>query len=119
EVDALRASAGSWPETSTIVIISQAATNSATEPEMTRRRILRARTARSLRSAWPRARAASLESVICRVPRSRCGGRSEACDQLRPTAYQPRRRGLRGLYEGAAGEVEGAATEVVAGHRYQ
>ena len=63
-VDALRASAGSCPETSTIVIISQAATNSATAPEIIPRRILRVRAARSLRSAWPRARAASLLSVI-------------------------------------------------------
>lgn len=65
-VEVLRASAGSCPETSTIVIISQAATNSATAPEITRRRILLARAARSARSAWPRARAASLWSV--------CGG---------------------------------------------
>jgi hypothetical protein len=47
----LLASAGSCPETSTSVIISQAATNSATAPEITRRRILRARAARSVRSA--------------------------------------------------------------------
>jgi hypothetical protein len=63
----LRASAGSWPETSTIAIISQAATNSATAPEITHRRILRARAARSLRSACPRARAASWLSVIGRM----------------------------------------------------
>jgi len=63
-VDALRASAGSCPETSTIAIISQAATNSATAPEMIPRRIVRARAARRLRSAWPRARAASLLSVM-------------------------------------------------------
>jgi hypothetical protein len=62
-VEVLLASAGSCPETSTSVIISQAATNSATAPEMTRRRILRARAARSARSACPRARAASLLSV--------------------------------------------------------
>jgi hypothetical protein len=49
--DDLLASAGSCPETSTIAIISQAATNSATAPETTRRRIIRARAARSLRSA--------------------------------------------------------------------
>jgi hypothetical protein len=66
-VDALRASAGSCPETRTTAIISHAATNSATAPEITRRRILRARAARSPRSAWPRARAASLLSVIGRV----------------------------------------------------
>jgi hypothetical protein len=66
-VEVLRASAGSCPETSTIAIINQVATNSATAPEITRRRILRVRAARSLRSAWPRARAASLLSVIRRV----------------------------------------------------
>jgi hypothetical protein len=63
-LDALLASAGSCPETSTSVIISQAATNSATAPEITRLRILRARATRSLRSACPRARAAALLSVI-------------------------------------------------------
>ena len=63
DVEVLRASAGSWPETSTIVIISQAATNTATAPEMTRRRIVRARAARSFRSAWARALAAFLLSV--------------------------------------------------------
>jgi hypothetical protein len=66
-VDVLLASAGSWPETSMIVIISQAATNNATAPEIARRRILRARPARSARSASPRARAASLLSVIGRM----------------------------------------------------
>ena len=66
-VEVLRASAGSCPETSTIAIINQAATNNATAPEITRRRIFRVRAARSLRSAWPRARAASLLSVIDRV----------------------------------------------------
>jgi hypothetical protein len=66
-VEVLRASAGSCPETSTIAIINQVATNSATAPEITRRRILRVRAARSLRSAWPRARAASLLSVVGRV----------------------------------------------------
>ena len=50
-VEAFRASAGSCPETRTTVIISQAATNSATAPEITRRRIVRARAARSARSA--------------------------------------------------------------------
>jgi hypothetical protein len=57
------ASAGSWPETSTSVIISQAATNSASDPAMTRRRIDRARAARALRSACPRARAAAAALV--------------------------------------------------------
>jgi hypothetical protein len=55
----LLASAGSWPETSTIVISSQAATNSATEPATIRRRMLRARATRAFRSACPRARAAA------------------------------------------------------------
>jgi hypothetical protein len=63
-VDALLASAGSCPEMSTNVIISQAATNSATPPEITRRRILRARAIRAPRSACPRARASALLSVI-------------------------------------------------------
>jgi hypothetical protein len=62
--EVLLASAGSCPETSTTVIISHAATNSATAPEITRRRTLRARAARSARSACPRARAASLVSVM-------------------------------------------------------
>jgi hypothetical protein len=70
-VDALLASAGSWPDTSTIVIISHAAMNSASAAEITRRRILRARAARSARSAWPRVRPASLLSVIgCMGPAS-------------------------------------------------
>jgi hypothetical protein len=43
------ASAGSWPETSAMVISSHAATNSATAPATTRRRINRARRARSSR----------------------------------------------------------------------
>ena len=59
------ASAGSWPDTSTIVISSQAATNSATAPPMIRRRIIRALLARIWRMAAPRARAASaLVSVM-------------------------------------------------------
>jgi hypothetical protein len=53
------ASAGSCPETSVIVINSQAATNSATDPATIRRRMLRARATRALLSACPRARAAS------------------------------------------------------------
>jgi hypothetical protein len=90
-VDVWLASAGSRPETSRSVIISQAATNSATAPEITRRRIVRARAARALRSAWPRARAAAaLVSVIGRVPRVRCLGMLEACDQLRARPYQRR-----------------------------
>jgi hypothetical protein len=74
-LDVFLASAGSWPETSTSVIISQPATNSATAPEITRRRIFRARAVRAVRSACPRARAAAgLVSVIGRVPRVRCVG---------------------------------------------
>jgi hypothetical protein len=42
----LLARAGSWPLTRVIVIISQAATNNATAPVTTRRRIMRARWAR-------------------------------------------------------------------------
>jgi hypothetical protein len=64
------ASAGSCPETSTIAIINQVATNSATAPEITRRRIVRARAARTLRSACPRARASAASlSVMVGVPR--------------------------------------------------
>jgi hypothetical protein len=58
------ASAGSWPETSTSVMNSQDATNSASAPAMMRRRILRARAIRALRMAWPRARAAWLMSAM-------------------------------------------------------
>ncbi|HEY1520120.1 MAG TPA: hypothetical protein VGF91_27095 [Solirubrobacteraceae bacterium] len=65
--DELPASAGSWPDTSTIVISSQAATNSATEPVTIRRRIVRARAKRCWRMAAPRARAApALVSVMVR-----------------------------------------------------
>ena len=49
------ASAGSCPDTSTIVISSQVATNSATAPPMMRRRIIRARARRAARAAGPRA----------------------------------------------------------------
>jgi hypothetical protein len=49
------ASAGSCPETSTTVIRSHAATNSATAPPMMRRRIIRARASRASRIARPRA----------------------------------------------------------------
>jgi hypothetical protein len=51
------ASAGSCPDTSTIVISSHEATNSATAPPMMRRRIAAARLSRAARSAAPRARA--------------------------------------------------------------
>ena len=61
------ASAGSWPDMSTIVISSQAATNSATDPLTIRRRIVRARATRCWRMAAPRARAASaLVSLMVR-----------------------------------------------------
>ena len=63
--DDFLASAGSCPETSTSVISSQAATNSASEPAMIRRRMVRTRAIRALLSACPRARAASgLVSVV-------------------------------------------------------
>jgi hypothetical protein len=59
------ASAGSLPETRTSVISSQLATNSATAPPTTRRRIVRTRASRECRSACPRARAApGLVSVM-------------------------------------------------------
>jgi hypothetical protein len=59
------ARAGSCPETSTIAISSQAATNSATDPATIRRRMVRTRASRALLSACPRARAASaLVSVM-------------------------------------------------------
>jgi hypothetical protein len=66
------ASAGSCPDTSTIVIISHEATNSATAPPMMRRRIMLARLSRALLIATLRARASSaLLSVIGQVPRCR------------------------------------------------
>jgi hypothetical protein len=55
-------SAGSLPLISTIAITSQAATNSATAPEITRRRRLRARPARASRATRARSRAASLSA---------------------------------------------------------
>jgi hypothetical protein len=59
------ARAGSCPETSTIAINNQAATNSATDPATIRRRMRRARAIRALLSACPRARAAeALVSVM-------------------------------------------------------
>ena len=51
------ASAGSWPETSTTVIISHAATNNATAPPMMRRRIMLARLSRAPLIVAARARA--------------------------------------------------------------
>ncbi len=59
------ASAGSCPDTSTIVIKSHEATNSATAPLMMRRRIMRVRLSRAALIAWPRARAScGLSSVM-------------------------------------------------------
>ncbi|MGO9495996.1 MAG: hypothetical protein ACLQA5_04685 [Solirubrobacteraceae bacterium] len=60
------ASAGSCPDTSTIVIKSQEATNSATAPLMMRRRIIRVRLTRAALIAWPRARAScgSLSVIV-------------------------------------------------------
>jgi hypothetical protein len=78
-VEVWLASAGSCPETSTTAIISQAATNSAIAAETTRRRMVRARATRALRSACPRARAAAASlSVMVQVPRVFDGGRVEA-----------------------------------------
>jgi hypothetical protein len=65
--DVWLASAGSCPETSTIAIISQAATNRAMAAEITRRRMVRARATRAVRSAcprWLRSRAAASLSVM-------------------------------------------------------
>jgi hypothetical protein len=56
-VEVLRASAGSWPETRTTAINSQAARNRATAPATTRRRIMRTRAARAARIACARPRA--------------------------------------------------------------
>jgi hypothetical protein len=53
--DDFLASAGSCPDTSTTVISSQVATNSATAPPMMRRRSIRARARRASRIARPRA----------------------------------------------------------------
>jgi hypothetical protein len=68
------ASAGSWPETSTSVISSQLATNSAAAPPMIRRRIERARASLLSLSACPRERAAGSMSVMCLAPRGRDEG---------------------------------------------
>jgi hypothetical protein len=65
--DELLASAGSCPDTSTIVIKSHEATNNATAPLMMRRRIMRVRLTRAALIAWPRARAScGLSSVMVR-----------------------------------------------------
>jgi hypothetical protein len=54
----LRARAGSWPVTSTTAISNHAATNSATDPLMIRRRIERTRVARAALIVFARARLA-------------------------------------------------------------
>jgi hypothetical protein len=69
-LDVLRAaSAGSWPETSMIVIKSQVATNIESAPAITRRRIIRVLISRASRSALPRARAPSGGMELMWVPR--------------------------------------------------
>jgi hypothetical protein len=97
-VDACLASAGSLPETSTIVIRSQLATNSASAPPMIRRRIVRIRASRADLSAWPRARAAPGWLLSVMVENLVVGVRaSKRRDQLRVGPYQPRERRLRDL----------------------
>jgi hypothetical protein len=69
-LDVLRAaSAGSWPETSMIVIKSQVATNIESAPAITRRRIIRVLISRASRSALPRARAPSGAMGVMSIPR--------------------------------------------------
>jgi hypothetical protein len=63
------ASAGSWPETSTIVIQSHVATNIESAPAITRRRIIRVLIARASRTALGRARAPSGRLGVISVPR--------------------------------------------------
>jgi len=68
------ASAGSCPETSTSAINSQVATNSPSAPEITRRRIVRARSARASRRplasrATPRLAVSGLMGVMVSLPR--------------------------------------------------
>jgi hypothetical protein len=71
-IEEFLASAGSCPETSTIVISSQLATNRARAPAMMRRRRARARASRVCLIAWPRARAAARSvSVIGLSSRSK------------------------------------------------
>jgi hypothetical protein len=98
--DDLLAKAGSCPETSTTEINSQAATNSATAPAMTRRRIVRARPIRALLSALPRASAsaaAALVSVMSCTSLSVAIGESRSIAmKLRAGPYQPREGRLRG-----------------------
>jgi hypothetical protein len=83
--DVFFASAGSWPETSTSVIISQAATNSATDPAMIRRRMVRARATRAVLSACPRARASARLLSVMAFPRGRVK-RSVRSASARPVA---------------------------------
>lgn len=57
-------SAGSWPVTSVSAMNSHTLTNSVAAPEITRRRIVRARPARASRAIRARSRAASRSGVI-------------------------------------------------------
>jgi hypothetical protein len=82
------ASAGSWPETSTTAISSQAARNSATAPLTARRRILRMRAARASRIAWPRVRAVpGLFSVMVN-PQCRSGSSPASIASYRSVGKQ-------------------------------
>jgi hypothetical protein len=72
-VSVLRASAGSWPVTSTTVMSIHTARNSATDPPMTRARILRRRARRASLSLIPSSLVMATES--CRRIATAC----EAC----------------------------------------
>ncbi|MEO8966439.1 MAG: hypothetical protein ABI355_02490 [Solirubrobacteraceae bacterium] len=69
----VRASAGSWPETSRIVISNQVATNSASALATTRWRMPETRAIRAWRMAIPRARRSDGEEVMS-VPLVTKGG---------------------------------------------
>ncbi|MDQ2896639.1 MAG: hypothetical protein M3Y09_13510 [Actinomycetota bacterium] len=69
----VRASAGSWPETSRIVISNQVATNSASALATTRWRMPETRAIRAWRMAIPRARRSDGEGVMS-VPLVTKGG---------------------------------------------
>ena len=62
-VSVLRASAGSWPVTSTTVMSIHTARNSATDPPITRARILRTRALRASLSLIPSSLVMSTESI--------------------------------------------------------
>ena len=62
-VSVLRASAGSWPVTSTTVMSIHTARNSATDPPITRARILRTRARRASLSLIPSSLVMSTESI--------------------------------------------------------